>query len=525
MKAQCIATAASTGRRCTLTAVAGSDLCRRHGGATLRGDAAAESQAGEVESPAEGGTAQADAGTGSPAEGVAARSEEIGPDTEAGGDVPREHRRVQSVVAVIMAVLASVGVMLSALGVWAHTTVFDTESFMEMVEPALAGEEVAVALTDFITEEAVAALDLESRLEERLGAVDSFLGDGLADILNLGPRARELLRNSDLPRFADLAAPLEDAVAARVRSVTDTVVRSEQFLTTVSTSISIAHRGAVALIRDGASLDNVDVVDGEVRLNLVPIIGSVLGQVVDQLDGFGFEEVRLPGFLSGERAADAVSSLSDALGTVLPADFGQVTVMSEERLQEWQATARTIDRIVWGLVVITVVFAVAALVVSQRRRRTLIQLALGGAFGFLLAVPLERKAVEALESAVTGPQPRAAAQAVLSEVLGSLRAWSFLLTGAAVLVALGAYLAGRPAWLQRLWSRAEAGYRSAAAASGVERLAAEHRDGLIAGGFAVAWIALLLVGLGILSVLIIGGLLGLFVWYVLHVGGQRSAEP
>jgi hypothetical protein len=470
--------------------------------------------------------AAAPAGTTRP-EGAAdaAPAEAAGQSAEARGAAHAKQRRLVSTVALILVVLTSLGVTFSVVGLWAHDAVFDTESFVEIVEPVLTSEEVATVLTDFVTEQATAALDLERRLEERLGAVDSFLGEGLADILNLGPRARELLRNADLPRIADLAAPIEAAVEERIRSVASTLVRSEEFQGVMTASVSLAHQGAVTLIREGDSAESFAIVDGEVRLDLLPAIVAVLDRVLgDEFDGFGLDEIELPSFVSGERVDAALARLSDALGTLLPDDFGQVTIMTEDRLGEWQAAVRVVDRIVVGLLVVTVLLGVGAVVVSARRRRTLIQLALGTVVGLLLVTPLIDRILDEVEAAVKGPDPRAAARAVFEELFSGLRRISVWLTVLAVALAFALYLAGRPRWLMQLVEGVRERLRGGAATGGVGGFVTGHRDTLLVGGFVMAVIAWLVVGFSLVSVLLIGGLLALYLWAVSYISGQGPVE-
>lgn len=47
-------------------------------------------------------------------------------------------RRTASLAALILVILASLGIVISLVGVWVRTTLFDTDSFMSVVEQSRA---------------------------------------------------------------------------------------------------------------------------------------------------------------------------------------------------------------------------------------------------------------------------------------------------------------------------------------------------------------------------------------------------
>ena len=361
-------------------------------------------------------------------------------------------RRTASLTALILVILASLGVVVSLVGGWVRTTLFDTDAFMDVIEPSLESEEVVTVLGDAISGQAVAALDLEGRLETRLTAIDTYLAEGLVDALDLSPAARRLLGRADLPRLANLAPSIAEPIEQRIEESIDDFVTSAGFQATLPEAVAFAHRGAVALIKEETDdLENVSIVGGQVRWNVLPAVHNaiahvfddgILGAVVDSLDLSFATYV-------GVRE-DALATLSEALGAALPEDFGQVTIMSEERLTTWQSIARTLDRGALLAVVVTVALIVVALVISGDRRRTLVQLALGIVVALVITAIVQQNVIEAVDAAIPGPHEQAAADVLFDAVFANLRAVSWVFIAVASVVGITAHIAGRPRWLEAL---------------------------------------------------------------------------
>ncbi|MDJ0663308.1 MAG: hypothetical protein QNJ75_02030 [Acidimicrobiia bacterium] len=421
-------------------------------------------------------------------------------------------RRTRSVATTILVILASLGVVLSLVGAWVKTTLFDTDSFVQVVDSSLTSEEIVTVISDVVSEQAILALDIEGRLETRLGAIDTYLSDSLADALDLGPAQRALLSRIDLPQFASLAGPIAEPIERRIEESVDGLVASDGFQEVLPEAIAFAHRGAVALIRDDIdALENVSIVAGEVQWNILPLVERAIGHVFSEgildsvVDSLNLSVATYVGVRE-----DALAKLGEALGTVLPDDFGQVTVMSEERLETWQGLARTLDRIAMLAIILTVALLVAALVVSHNKRRTLVQFAAGSVIALVVAAIVQRNVLEALNEAIPGPPEQAAATVLFDALFTNLRtvAWVFVIFAA--LVGVSAYLAGRPAWLEGLRSEAP----GAGIVTKVTPLVRANQDAFSAGGIAVALLIWWIVGLSTVSFFLVGFLLGGYLWWV-----------
>ena len=97
--------------------------------------------------------------------------------------------RTRSTLSVVLVVLTAFSVIAATVGFWMHDVVFDTDSFMEIVEPSITSDEFTAVISDRVADEAIAALDLRARLELRLGAVDQYLQEALVDALDPSPAA------------------------------------------------------------------------------------------------------------------------------------------------------------------------------------------------------------------------------------------------------------------------------------------------------------------------------------------------
>jgi hypothetical protein len=452
--------------------------------------------------------------------------------TDSGASLqPDRLPRTRSVAALVLLILASLGVVLSLVGLWVRSTLFDTDSFMEVVEPSLTSEEVVTVLGDTISEQAITALDIEGRLETRLAAIDAYLAETLADVFDLSSAQRALLARADLPRLTSLAKPIAAPIEDGIRQAVDDLMTSEAFQENLPEAIAFAHRGVVALItQDIDDLENVIIADGEVRWNLLPLVMRAINYVFDEgILGSLFDSLELADASYADLAEDAVAQLGEALDTVLPEDFGQVTVMSEDELRDWQSIARTLNRTAILAVVVTAVLAVAALVVSRDKRRTLVQFALGSVVAVLITGIVQRNVVEAVNAAIPGPPEQAAVQVLFDAVFTNLRVISWVYIVVAAVVALSAHLAGGPGWLEAL----RAGHRPRRRADGtmsrLDGVVRGHRDAFVVGGIGVALLAWWRVGVNLASLLIIGLLLGAYLWYVSRLAVRsdlpESAEP
>lgn len=431
--------------------------------------------------------------------------------------------RWRSRLTIVLVILTAISVVTTTLAVWLHETAFDTEQFMETVEPALDDPALYALLSDYVSEQALMALDIETRVATRLTRVDEYLSVVLLDAIEVGDRGQAILDRFDRPPLAALAVPIAEGVETRITNVVNSFITSPEFAARLTGLVERTHTATVALIReDTAELPNVYTEGGQVRLDLIPIITDVLRRIVAEIRDF-LPDVTLPDILSN-RVDESREQLAAAVGAQLPEDFGQVTLLSEQRLEQVQAGVRRLDRFVWLLALITIALAAASLSMSPTRRRTIIHLGLGVAAGLVVAIIAIRRLQDAILDEIGDPNGVETAGALLDEVVSSLRSWTLVVVLGAIAVALAAYLAGRPAWINRLKNEVSKMSVREGEDSRLGSWIADRHDALriagIVGALAVLWV----VGVSPLSGVLISVGLGLYLWLIAAATRRSSPE-
>lgn len=299
--------------------------------------------------------------------------------------------------AAILVVLTSIAWLGTVLAVSARATLFDTDRFMSVVGPTLDDPAAYAALGDFVADEALAALDLEGRLSRVLGDLDALIAEVVVSVTNPSDRLLQLLERANRPTLVGLAPGLASNIEERVRGRIQDVITSDAVTDSMPVIVERGHAGLMSLLQgDTTAFPNVYVADGEVRLNLIPLIISVLETVASEIrDVTG--RIELPSRVS-DRADAAIVELRRVLGDSVSDDFGQLSIMSEAQLDRVQTTWSQLDRLMWGWALLTLTLAVAAVAGSPRRRRTSLQLGLG----LVVAVTLGIIVVSRLDSGIAG---------------------------------------------------------------------------------------------------------------------------
>ena len=425
-------------------------------------------------------------------------------------------------IAVLLVVVSSIFVLISAVAVWAHRTIFDTDVFMATIEPAIEDPQFTAALGDYLTDEITAALDLEQRLQEPLTNLDAFLTSALFGLLGIDEGTLGFLGQIDRPTLAALAGPIADALNERIEIRVDQVMESNAMQELIPQVMRRAHQGATALIAgDIEETPNISIQDGEVRLNTLPIVARVLQDVVTELRDV-LPDVNVPDAVS-DRADEAVAQLRESLGDRVPDDFGQITLMSEEQLTSAQATADRIDRWVWGIVILTVILIIVTLVVSQTRRRTAIQLGIGIVVAFVVAAALLNRVESALVAEIANPVAGETAATLFGHLLSGLRTGIVAVIVISAVIALVLYLVGRPQWVTTTGEKVIGIMPGSPETGGLNGWIAGHYDLLRVVAVGIALLALFLVGIGIVAIIVIGALLALTLWWLARA--REAANP
>ncbi len=207
---------------------------------------------------------------------------------------------------------------------------------------------------------------------------------------------------------------------------------------------TVAHERTVLLLRDELDqLPNVVIAEGQVRLNVVPLIAEALrGLAARGVEVLGLGG-RIPEIPASDDPTAAIQRLAEALGADLPADYGQVPLMSEQQLQELQDLVRMLDRIVWALVIISIGLSAAAIATAPSVATGAIRVAIGGGLGLLLGLVIVQVIAAGLERAVASAEARDALKAVVEALVASLRPLAFVLAITGFIAAAAAYATQR----------------------------------------------------------------------------------
>lgn len=356
---------------------------------------------------------------------------------EHGRPAGRGGSRGRSVLAGAFGIIAVVGVLASVFSMWVQSVLFDTTTVSKAVDTALQDPEVTGALADRISEQIVEAIDLESLVDQRVTGSLEPLRPVLSEA------AHQLVRGT-------VVRLLEDD---RVRTV---VVRSTEE----------AHRRILTVLERGSLVDGVTTTDGEVTVNLLPLMGRVLGSVQDRglLRG-----VTLPVLEPGGDPAVQRRQLSAALGRELPEEFGEIVVFRSDAVAKAdllvgraQQAIVVFRRSVILVLAVTVASAVGAVAAARRRRRATAVLAVALVATAALAHATVEAVIARVPTLAANPGSRQAVRLMVESLArGLLTAFGLVLVASLIglLVALAASARGGDGRASDLLARAEATLR------------------------------------------------------------------
>jgi hypothetical protein len=379
-------------------------------------------------------------------------------------------RRVLAGVAFVLACLL---ILVSTVAVWARQVAFNTDRFTALTASVMAQPEVLDPLSARISQQVIDALDVQTRLAAKLPGPTQAL-------------APVLTRS------------IQDAIDKRLQ----VVLADPRIQGALVNMISFTHAGVMHLLRDEPGA--ISVVDGYVQFEVFPVVGAALAEL--QANGLILAGVQLPDLSTPDDPGVIRQRLAAALGITLPADFGTIRLMPADRLLAARSAVKAFDTIVVALLVLTAVLVLLAVWLARHRRRMVVYLGIGTIIAFLLG----RLAIHGIEnvliSGITDPDLGNGVRTIFDATLADLRRLTSIVLVVTGVVAIVAYLLGRPQWLVDATApRGESG-------GGLSGVIRRNRSAIQWGGlaiiaFLVAWIA---VGLDIAllgAALVIGYLL------------------
>ena len=259
-------------------------------------------------------------------------------------------------------------------------------------------------------------------------------------------------------------------------------------------------------------------------LNYLPLVNQALQSASATISQLVGHQLTLPEITPDMIPAEAIQKLDSALGVTLPTDFGTLVVFNSDQLPKLQYAVNTARQGLFGLVALFFLSMVVAIVVSPRRRRTILQLAVAIA---VVTVIERRLGISSVDSVVNiaKPENQAAVRAIAEALVGWFLDYTRLFLLLALLTVVVALLTGPYGWV-------------VAFRRGVADLArnAVHTDGSVEAGPTSTWVAAhrlpVLVGIGVVAVgilwlfdltigwsflvVLIGAALGFVAWRVLR---------
>jgi hypothetical protein len=357
----------------------------------------------------------------------------------------RRISRRRRVMAAITLVLACLSIVVTTVGIWTHQVALNTNRFSTLIESVVTDPAIVEPVSARISTQVVDALDVQARLENRL---------------------------------PDALKPLAGALTASVRQAIDARLRvafqDPRIQAALVNSLSFTHTQVVRLLRD--EFDAVGVVDGYVTLDVFPVVGAALTEL--QSMGVIPGDVQLPDLTAPEAPEALAQRLESALGVTLPPDFGTVQLMPADRLLAARSVVRILDLVVIVLVILTIALVALTLWLARDRRRMLIYLGIGTIIAFLVARLAIRSAEDAIVAGIEDANIAGATRAMVDTTLQDLRGLTLIIVVATAILAIAAYLWGRPRWVTvtTMYVGDAAGRVGSAASSSVQGAAGRAPD-------------------------------------------------
>ena len=179
-------------------------------------------------------------------------NERLRADLEASATTRVSRRRVRRTLAAVLAFLTAFLLVLSVVSTWTSRTALDTNKFAARVGPVIEDPTVKAAIS-------------------------TQIGDELVEVLNLQVRLSTALP----PNLQFLAGPLASGAETVVRRQVTKFVNTPAFVRIWDSALRLAHQQVVSTLT--GSDKSVQVVNGQVVVNLIAVVDEVLSSLQEQL--------------------------------------------------------------------------------------------------------------------------------------------------------------------------------------------------------------------------------------------------
>jgi hypothetical protein len=374
-------------------------------------------------------------------------------------------RPVRTVFAALVGIIAILGLLTSVIALWAKDTLFDSASVAAAVDNAMQQPEVTDAMAVYLTDQILVAVDAQ---------------DFVAGVLpaQLGP----------------LAPALVGGVRSFVSDRLEKLLATDEVRNVLTTLVEHTHAALMRLLRGDGGIAGVTIDEGEVSVNLLPLLSRGLLRVQD----LGvLDNVSVPTLSADGDPADQLAQLESALGRDLPENFGQLTVYRSDRLAKAQESVKraqetlVLARRALALVLIITGLAFAGCIaLSVRRARATLVLLLASAAAMVIVRVVVRRVVADVPGLALQPGAQVAIRSTLSTLTSGLLTAAGLVGLIGVGTAIAIYLSGESSLAVSLRAR------MGSSGAGARGVVAAHGDAVAIAAFAAAVLVLFVGGIG-----------------------------
>jgi hypothetical protein len=365
------------------------------------------------------------------------------------GTAPRRRFSWRTPVSIVLIVLGCVLAPAAVLGVWAGNEVSNTGRWVATVEPLIHDQAIQRVLTDKITNEITAQLNLTGTVNQAATELNSKGLTRISSLLNtFGPQ-------------------IASAVTGFIHSTVQRIVSSPAVARIWVQVNTVAHQQMVKVL-SGEGNSAISTSNGRVVVNLGPFIAEAKKDLVAR----GF-------------------TLADNIPNISPT----VALFEAKNLGKAQTGYRLVKALRIVLPLLVLLLIAAGVYIARGRRRTLVRAGLGLAAAMLiLAIGLQVFRGIYLSSVPSSVLPADAAGAAFDAMVHFIKVTLRVVLVIGLVVALGAFLTGpsRTAIRTRSalksgigWIR-DLGERRGMSAGPVGHWTYQHRRGLRIGAVALA---------------------------------------
>ena len=376
---------------------------------------------------------------------------------------------------VTLLVIACVLAPIAGVSIWVKNQVTNTDRYVRTMKPLASNAAVQATIADNVTNTLFANVDVQAKAKEALP-----------------------------PRAQFLAGPLSNGVRTFTENQTKRFLASDAFQRLWVELNRRAHEQLVKVLTGQGKL--VQTANGKVEINLAP----VLARVETRLNDRGIK-----------------------LFTRIPPESIKTNfvILNSEQLQKAQRGVRLLKTLAIALPLLVLALFAAAIALSERRRRTLLQAGLGLAASMAVLGILLTVGRSIYLDYVTGPNlPHDAAAAFYDTIVHYLRLGLRIIAAVGLLVAAGAWVSGPSRWAVAIRSRFGSGVgwaqgETGAAASPFGHWVAANKKALRVGAILVPLVIALIWNSPSVTVLIVLGVIAVVLLLVVELFGRAPAGP